>query len=150
MTSYRGCELEKYFRIEGVEYRIGITQLGNVWFELIGGMTKKGSAYRNPCKDLFWDEPNFHDVDLGIDTLRVFNVVQKSIVEYVFTKKPVRIGFSASTDRKVRIYRWMAARLSKRLKNYTLVEYPTGVFNFYKQVQPAWITGEEQNHVLCP
>ena len=55
--------MERIFRIEGVEYRVGITRSGAVWLDLIGGVTKKGSARRSPCKDLFWDEPNFEDVD---------------------------------------------------------------------------------------
>ena len=139
--------MEKKFRVEGAEYRMGITRSGDVWFELTGGMTKKGSAWRNPCKDLFWDEPNFEDVNLGIDTLKVINVVKKVLLESIFTKRPGRVGFSASTSRKVRIYRWMAERLARLLENYNKVEYPAGVFNFYKLANSAFCDGGEG---LCP
>ena len=141
--------MEQRFRIEGLDYRMGITRSGNVWFELVRGATKKGSASKNPCKDLFWDEPNFDDVDLGIDTFKVFNVVKKFLQEYVFAKSPGRIGFSASTTRKIRIYRWMAQRLARRLNRYNLVEYPAGEFNFYKQAEPAGIFAGECGHVDC-
>ena len=124
----------KCFKIEGLEYGMGISESGNVWLDLLGGMTKKGSACRNPCKGLFWDEPCFDDVDLGINAFKVFSVVKRILLEYIFTTKPWRIGFSASTGRKVRVYRWMAVRLARQLKNYKLVEFPAGVFNFYKQL----------------
>ena len=141
--------MEKKFRVEGAEYRMGITRSGDVWFELTGGMTKKGSAWRNPCKDLFWDEPNFEDVNLGIDTFKVFNVVKKFLLEHIFTKRPWRVGFSASTTRKIRIYRWMAERLARQLENYNLVEHPIGFFNFYKQALPVFCASEERGYVHC-
>ena len=137
------------FKIEGLEYAIAISKSGSVSLDLLGGVTKQGSAHRNPCKDLFWDEPRFEDVDLGINTFKVFSVVKRVLLRYVFTKKPGRIGFSASTGRKVGVYRWMAGRLAGQLKNYNLVEYPAGVFNFYKQVQSAWNDTEEASHVHC-
>ena len=143
MNRRRGYGLEKQFRIEGLNYRMLISRAGDIQFDLIGGMTKKGSANRNPCKDLFWDEPNFEDVDLGIDTFKVFNVVKQILLEFVFTQQPGRFGFSASTARKIRIYRWMAERLARLLGNYNKVEYPAGVFNFYKWAQSAICDGGE-------
>ena len=140
--------MEKTFRIDGVKYRLGITPSGNVWLDLIGGATKKGSARPYPG-DLFWDVPNFKDVDLNIDTFKVFNVVKKFLLEYVFAKRPGRIGFSASTTRKIRIYRWMAQRLARQLNRYNLVEYPAGEFNFYKRAEPAGSFGGECSHVDC-
>ena len=137
------------FKIEGLEYAIAISKSGTVSLDLLGGVTKLGSAHRSPCKDLFWDEPRFEDVDLGINTFRVFSTVKRDLLRYVFTKKPGRIGYSASTDRKVEVYRWMADRLARQLKNYNLVEYPAGVFSFYKQAQPAWDVAEEAGYVHC-
>ena len=139
--------MEKRFSIDGLDYRMVITRSGDVWFDLVGGMTRKGSANRNPCKDLFWDEPNFEDVDLGTNTFKVFNVVKQILLKYVFTQQPVRFGFSASSERKIRIYRWMAERLARLLGNYNKVEFPAGVFNFYKLANPAFCDGEEG---LCP
>ena len=137
------------FNIEGLEYAIVISKSGSVSLDLLGGVTKQGSAHRSPCKDLFWDEPRFEDVDLGINTFKVFSMVKRVLLRYVFTKKPGRIGFSASTGRKAGVYRWMAGRLARQLKNYNLVEYPAGVFNFYKQAQPAWSAAEEVGYVHC-
>jgi hypothetical protein len=137
------------FKIEGLEYGMGIGESGNVWLDLLGGVTKKGTANRNPCMDLFWDEPNFDDVDLGADTFRVLSTAKAILVKYVFTKKPARIGFSASTERKAEIFRWMASRLAKQLRNYNLVEYPPGVFNFYRLARAAWNADVVDAHVYC-
>ena len=147
MNSRRSCGLEKRFRIEGLDFRMLISRSGDIRFDLLGGMTKKGSANRNPCTDLFWDEPNFKDVDLGADTFKVFKAVKQILLEYVFSQQPVRFGFSASSERKIRIYRWMSARLARLLENYNKVEYPAGEFNFYKLANPTFCDGEEG---LCP
>ena len=106
----------------------------------MGGTTKKGSAYRNPCKDLFWDEPYFEDVDLGIDALKVLKKVKQILLAYVFNTRPGRIGFAASTNRKVGIYRWLAKRLASQMLVYNLVEYPAGEFNFYRLHKTACTT----------
>ena len=147
MNRRRGCSLEKRFRIEGLDYRMLISRTGDIRFDLLGGMTKKGSANRNPCTDLFWDEPNFEDVDLGADTFKVFKAVKQILLEYVFSQQPVRFGFSASSERKIRIYRWMSSRLAKLLENYNKVVYPACVFNFYKLANSAFCDGGEG---LCP
>lgn len=127
----------KRFNIEGLQYSLHITKTGTIGLDLEGGVTRKGSAWRNPGEDLFWDEPNFKDVDLGINTLRVLIKVKSILLQYVFGMKPGRLGFSASTARKVPIYRWVAHRLARQLTNYTLVEFPEGVFNFYRLTNTA-------------
>lgn len=137
------------FEIDKLEYGLGISQSGNVWLDLLGGATKKGLAYRSPCKDLFWDEPWFDDVDLGVNTFKVFRVAADILLQHIFSKRPWRIGFSASTERKVKVYRWMVARLLGRIPNYNLVEYPEGVFNFYRLTgTPEWFA-EEACHAAC-
>jgi len=137
------------FIVDQLEYGMGVSKSGNVWLDLLGGVTRKGSACRNPCKDLFWDEPCFEDVDLGVNTLRVFRAAGDNLLRYIFTKRPGRIGFSASTERKVNVYRWMAARLARRLKNYNLVEYPAGMFNYYRQASVSAEASEEIRHATC-
>jgi hypothetical protein len=129
--------METRFNIERLEYGLHISKSGNVCLDLMGGTTKQGSAYRNPCEDLFWDEPYFGDIDLGINALKVLRKAKRILLGYVFNTKPGRIGFAASTDRKVRIYRWMAERMAGEWKDYNLVEYPAGTFNFYKQYKPV-------------
>jgi hypothetical protein len=134
------------FKIDRLEYGLGISKSGNVWLDLLGGVTKTASANRNPCKNLFWDEPVFADVDLGVNTFKVLNMAQKLLLSHVFTKKPYRIGFCALTNRRTSIYRWLAARVARQIQNYLLVEFPEGVFNFYRQVQPGPIATEEDAH----
>ena len=90
--------MHKRFNIDSLKYSLHITKAGNIWLDLEGGVTRKGSAWRSPCDDLFWDEPYFDDVDLGINTLAVFIKVKNILLQHVFGVKPVRLGFSASTD----------------------------------------------------
>jgi hypothetical protein len=124
--------MDARFNVERLEYCLRVSKSGVVCLDLVGGTTKKGSAYRNPCDDLFWDAPYFGDIDLGINALKVLKKVKRILLAYVFNTKPGRIGFAASTDRKVKIYRWFAKRLTSQMRNYNLVEYPAGAFNFYK------------------
>ncbi len=124
--------METRFDIDRLKYCLHIDKSGNVWLDLRGGTTKKGNAYRSPSKDLFWDEPYFEDVDLGIDALKVLKKVKQILLAYVFYTRPWRIRFVASTNRKVGIYRWLAKRLASQMLIYNLVEYPVGEFNFYR------------------
>jgi hypothetical protein len=128
--------MESCFKVDRLEYGLHISKSGNICLDLIGGTTKQGTANRNPC-DLFWDEPYFGDIDLGINAMKVLRKAKRILLGYVFNTKPGRIGFAASTDRKVRIYRWMAERMAGEWKDYNLVEYPAGTFNFYKQYKPV-------------
>ena len=127
-------ELKQTFKHEGLTYLVMISSSGGFGFELVGGNTPKGSAYdRKRANDLWYhDTPNYEDVDLLSNALPVYRKAAEILVEWFYTKRPWRVHFSASTERKVKIYRWFAARLAKRLGDYSLVEYPTGVFNFYR------------------
>jgi hypothetical protein len=127
----RRIEVIRRFNLDGLRYSLHISQTGEVVLDLLGGMTRKGSAYRS-CSDLFWDEPNFSDVDLGANALKLLSRVKAMLLEYVFRERPWRFGFAASTSRKAPIYRWIAGRLARKLGRYNLVEYPEGVFNFYR------------------
>ena len=134
--------MHKRFNIDSLQYFFHINQAGDIWLDLEGGVTRKGPAGRSPCTDLFWDEPNFEDIDLGINTLTVFIKVKKILLQHVFGMKPGRLGFTASSSRKISIYRWMAHRLVKQLRDYTLVEFPEGDFNFYRLASTAFTNGE--------
>jgi hypothetical protein len=80
---------------------------------------------------------------------QVLNTARELLLNHVFTKKPYRIGFCALTHRRVSIYRWLAARVARQIQKYTLVEFPEGVFNFYRQVQPGPVATEEDAHERC-
>jgi len=101
-----------------------------VSFGLIGGATNKGSIYE-PF-DLFNDEPEFSDVDLVPNALPVLVQFKQVLMEYVWSRRPWMFGFTASTERKVPIYRWIAKRLSIELPTYTFTEYPMGNFLLHK------------------
>ena len=101
-----------------------------VSFGLIGGATNKGSIY-DPFY-LFNDEPEFSDVDLVPNALPVLVQFKQILMDYVWSRRPWKFGFTASTERKVPIYQWMAKRLSKELSSYTFIEYPMGNFLFHK------------------
>jgi hypothetical protein len=127
-----GGDMKTYFEIDGLDYVVAISEAGDLAFALIGGASKKGPTYRS--YDLFWDEPDYSDVDLLENSLKVFRKVKEILLQHLFAKRLWRLGFYATTERKTRIYRWLANRLAKELKEYLLVEYPPGEFNFYKQV----------------
>ena len=101
-----------------------------VSFGLIGGATNKGRI----CDPfyLFNDEPEFSDVDLVPNALPVLVQFKQVLMEYVWSRRPWKLEFTASTQRKVPIYQWMAKRLSKELPSYTFIEYPVGNFLFHK------------------
>jgi hypothetical protein len=122
--------MKTYFKIDGLDYVVAVSEAGDLAFALIGGASKKGSTFRKD--DLFWDEPNYADVDLVSNSLKVFRKVKEILLQHLFTKRPWRLGFYATTERKARIYHWFANRLANELKGYMLVEHPDGVFNFYK------------------
>ena len=126
--------METKFNIDRLEYCLHISKSGNICLDLIHGTTKKGRAKsRRTLEEQLWpDLPYFGDIDLGVDTFKVLKKVKRILLEYVFNTRPGRIGFTASTDRKVNIYRWFAKRLAVQMRNYNLVEYPAGEFNFYK------------------
>ena len=102
-----------------------------VSFGLIGGATTIGSTY-DPFDDLFNDEPKFSVVDLVPNALPVLVQFKQVLMEYVWSRRPWKFGFTASTERKVPIYQWMGKRLSKELPSYTFIEYPMGNFLFHK------------------
>ena len=125
----------EYFENDGLRYLVSISESGELGFALIGGQSKKGSAMRRPSEDLFWDEPRFDDADLNRDALAVYRKVQNLSLDYVFSNKPWALHFAATTKRKIKVYRWMANRISKKLTDYNLIEYPPGTFSFYRYAE---------------
>lgn len=126
--------MKKGFKINGLEYEAYLSKKGDFSFALVGGSSKKGSylggrANRN---NLFPNDPVYDDVNLNGDALTVYKAAGDILLEWFYAVKPWRIGFSASTGRKVKIYRWFAKRLGKKLANYTMIEAPFGTFSFYR------------------
>lgn len=117
--------MHKFFVVDHVEYELIISESGAVAFAPV-------KDYPRHKYDLF-PESRTDELDLGINALKVFKTVAEMVVDYVFENKPHTIYFSAATERKVRIYRWMVKRLEKKLaKYYYLLEWPVGTFRFYK------------------
>lgn len=124
------------FRIENLTYELTMSRLGAVYFEMISGWSKRGSTnvyHQDPC-NLFPEYPNLSDTGLLSNAMPLFRKVGEIVCTWVLAYKPPRFGFSASTERKRKIYRWLAAKLAKKFQNYTLVEHPVGSFNFYRHV----------------
>ena len=128
--------MERRFKIDLLDYLLTVSDMGEVRLELLGGVTRKGRAGRTPAESLFWDDPVYEDVDLGVDTFRVLGAVKEFLLEHVYSTRPWQLFFAASSVRKVPIYRWLALRLDRVLGGYILVEEPGGVFSFYRQHVP--------------
>lgn len=131
------------FSINGLDYVASITKSGSFTFHLAGGSTRKGTVYHHQRDryDLFPEERLVEDIDLNPYALPVLRKAGEILLEWMHKKNPWHIHFSASTPRKIRIYRWLAKRLvKKQLGGYQLVEYPEGVFNFYRLVSPSDVT----------
>ncbi len=121
--------------MEGLQYRAMISKSGNFGFELIGGNTRRRSAYdrKMAATDLWYhDTPDYGDRNLLENPFKVFRLAGEILLEWVWGKRPARFGFSASTDRKISVYRYLVKRLMKKLNGrYNAVEYPPGEWNFY-------------------
>lgn len=128
-------EFLQIFEHEGLEYRVMISSSGGFGFELTGGNSPKGSTFssRKDEYNLFPECSILDDVDLVSNALPVYRKAGEILIDWFYTKRPWRVHFSASTDRKVKIYRWFANRLKQKLPDeYQIVEYPEGHFEFYR------------------
>jgi len=135
----RSSSLFATFTHMGLQYEASVSCSGNFSFALTGGNSRRGAAY--PCNknvyNLFPEEPIYTDVNLHQNAFPVYRKAGEILLNWLHTQKLWRIGFVASTDRKVKVYRWIAARLARRLPRYSLIEYPAGEFNFYRVIKRA-------------
>ena len=115
-----------------------MTSAGAFSFSLVGGNSKKGSVWcsKRDRYNLWRDTHVYTDVDLLPTALPAFKKAGDILIEWFYTKRPWRVYFSASTDRKVKIYRWFAKRLERRLpEEFQLIEFPEGQFEFYRATE---------------
>lgn len=127
--------MDKRFTVNGLDYVATLDSSGDFSFSLVGGNSSKGSARNRKAalNNLFYDElPEWGDVDLNANGLTVLRKAGEILVDWVYANSLWRVGFTAGTDRKVPVYRWLAKKLAKKLPGYTLNEWPDGVFNFYR------------------
>lgn len=138
-TQGTGMTMRAFFTHEGLRYEASMDRSGNFAFALIGGNSRRGSA--DPCNknvyNLFPDEPIYSDVNLNQNAFPVYRKAGEILLNWLHAKKRWRIGFAASTERKVKVYRWLAERLSRRFPEYSLIEYPIGEFYFYRVINKA-------------
>lgn len=123
------------FEHQGLTYTVMISRSGGFGFALTGGNSPKGSSHfsKKNRYNLFPDDPVIDDVNLVSHALPVYRKAGDILIEWLFTKMPWRVHFEASTQRKVKVYRWMVKRLQQRLPaEYEMVEYPEGHFEFYR------------------
>lgn len=122
--------LKDEFFIEGLRYRLVISDAGNVAFGLIGGASRKGNSKKRGL-DLFPDEPRIDDCDLVASGFTVLIAVKKRILNWVHKSKPWCVSFSAATGRKFYVYRRVALQVAKNLQDYNLV-IDGNTFMFYR------------------
>jgi hypothetical protein len=125
------------FPIENLTYELTLSELGVVCFEMVGGRSKRGSTcvYHQDPYNLFPEYPNLSDTGLLSNAMPLFRKVGEIVCSWVLTYKPPRFAFTASTTRKIKIYRWLAQKLAARLiDSYSSVEYPPGEWNFYRVI----------------
>ncbi len=121
----------KEFSNDGLNYLATLDIAGDFSFELRSGSTPKGPSHITDYKDLYDDYSDYGDLDLNRTAMAVYNKAGKILIEWIKTYRPWKITFSATTSRKIRIYRWFADRLTGRIDGYSMAEYPAGVFSFY-------------------
>lgn len=119
--------MKKVFEIDHKVFQVDIDKSGQITFEPV----VKPNYDKN---DLFWDDGKHDDFGTLKNAMPVFKKVIDIVIDHIYTKKPVHVYFSASTDRKKKIYGWFVKKIEMRLKkDYFLSEYPDGVYNFYKR-----------------
>ena len=131
--------MTREFSVDGLQYRAEMSTSGNFGFELRGGNTSRGSANdrKRALTDLWYHDTPDYDDHGGLleNPLKVFRIAGEILLEWVWAKLPARFGFSASTTRKIDVYRYLVKRLMKKLNGrYNAVEYPPGDWNFYRLV----------------
>ncbi|MBE9549436.1 MAG: hypothetical protein IMF09_08545 [Proteobacteria bacterium] len=128
--------INQNFSINGLEYSAWISLNGEFSFGLMGGASRKGAVYspKKNCYDFWPDCHVYDDVDLNPNALPVYVKAGKILTNWIYRAKPHRFGFSASTGRKINIYRWFAKKLSARFPEYMCSEYPEGNWSFYRVV----------------
>jgi hypothetical protein len=129
--------LKKEFEINGLKYLAMLSKSGEFGSELIGGNSRKGSTYdrKRALSDLYYHDTSvIDDVNLNSNCLPVFRKAGEILIGWLHEKKLWRVGFSASTARKVKVYRWFANRLAAKLMDYEMVESPVGAFSFYRRL----------------
>ena len=133
--------MRESFTINGLEYSAAMSVTGSFYFDLTGGNSRKGSTYnrKEALTNLYyWDTPVFEDVDLNPYALPVLRKAGDILIKWVYAKKPWRVSFSAATNRKINVYRWLAKKLAKKLPGYRLQEWPEGCFVFYRQLDRSY------------
>ena len=117
------------FEVSGLNYRLYISDTGNVCFTLTGGATPRGIFKPHFFMDM---EESVEDVDLLVASpFRVFGEVKQRLLTWIAVERPYQFHFRACNARRLLIYRWMARRLARLLPDYQCCEY-AGDFYFYR------------------
>ena len=125
------------FEYDGLKYELEIDCTGNVALNLVGGSSRKGYYRELDLYDLFPELPCYEDLNLVRSALPVLRKASEILISFVHRERLWKISFRAATKRKAKIFSWMSKRLAKRLSGYSLVEFPTGFFNFYRLAREA-------------
>ncbi|GAB3678994.1 hypothetical protein [Salinisphaera aquimarina] len=125
---------EKRFDIEGLRYRVVVSDNGQVAFLLDGGSTPRGVVHKD---ELFDDIPVLNDVDLlSVHPMTLFRIVAQHVEDWIWQEKPYQFFFSTGDVRRATIYRWLARRAARRLSTYWYYEME-GTFHFFLRAAGA-------------
>jgi hypothetical protein len=115
-----GNVFERKFVVGGISYLFTFENHGCVEFHVLGGSNDKGSYAPH-----FWNDDAsamcVSDLNLQGSAIPVMRCVHAIMTEMIATKKPYYFYFSASTERKIPIYAWIAKKLAKSLPAYQMI-----------------------------
>lgn len=121
----------KKFSYGGLAYKLDVTNEGSLSFYVIGGETKKAAytpSWHHDEVEFGMRDRNYFDNPMG-----VFRRVGEIVVEFVKTKKPHILYFTANNSRKHKIYEKFAERLIDLIgSDYTMYD-DKGTFYFVKK-----------------
>ncbi len=130
--------LVKTFEVDGLRYRLNISEEGTVTFHLTGGGTRRGSFRPHLFFD---DEESLDDVNLlTVSPIKVFVCVKNQVIEWVKRERPYQLSFQSSNIRRFPIYRSMSERLARELPQYFAYELGLS-FQFFRQVDEQLQSG---------
>jgi len=122
------------FTVQGLKYELRIDVRGEISLTLVGGCTRKGTAAHPNINDLFRREPRVDDVDLVSNGFSVLMRAKELILAHVYQFRPWYLSITATTKRKIAVYRWIIEKTLRSIDGYHVVEAPTGTFSFYKLI----------------
>jgi hypothetical protein len=127
-------QYRKKFTIDGLAYRFEVSDAGSVSFYVIGGATKMNAfvpRWNDDAVDFGMRDRNYFK-----NSKKVFTKLESIMMEWLGSKKPHMFFFTSNTDKKQKVYTYLAKKLAKKLVGaYTMAE-SDGVFYYFAVQEP--------------